>query len=43
MSLTKVINLSEGYDIHKTVAALHATLVTEANSVMIDDSGMVEL
>jgi len=37
-----VTHSSENDDIQQIVAALHATLFTESNSVMIDDSGMIE-
>jgi len=36
------MHLSENDNIQQTVAALHATLFTEPNSIIIDDSGMVE-
>jgi len=40
--LSDIMHSSENDDIHQIVAALHATLFTEPNSVIINDSGMIE-
>jgi len=40
--LTEVTHLLENSNIYQTVVVLHATLFAKSNSVMIENSGMLE-